>query len=88
MGGSLDPHGWECLGLDPDADGSRWLHPAVTSSCSATIRHGCPFVYSTNTPFEVGEPGKPKGYTKFRAYAVLNHQGDLSAGALGKEMAG
>jgi hypothetical protein len=29
----------------------------------------------------VTEPGKPRGYTKFRAYAVLNHQGDLSAAA-------
>jgi hypothetical protein len=75
------------LDLDPEEDCSRWLHPAATSSCSATIRHGCLFVYSTNTPFEATEPGSPKGYTKFRAYAVLNHQGDLSAAAraLGKE---
>ena len=87
--GVLEPHGWECLDLDPDEDGSRWLHPAATSSCSATIRHGCLFVYSTNTPFEVTEPGSPKGYTKFRAYAVLHHQGDLSAAAraLGKRVA-
>jgi Bifunctional DNA primase/polymerase, N-terminal len=87
--GVLEPHGWECLDLDPDEDGSRWLHPAATSSCSATIRHGCLFVYSTNTPFEVTEPGSPKGYTKFRAYAVLNHEGDRSAAAraLGKRVA-
>jgi len=83
----LARHGWDCLDLDPDEDGSRWLHPTATSSCSATIRHGCLFVYSTNTPFETTEPGSPKGYTKFRAYAVLNHQGDLRAAAraLGKE---
>jgi Bifunctional DNA primase/polymerase, N-terminal len=82
----LGPHGWECLDLDPEEDGSRWLHPAATSSCSATIRHCCLFVYSTNTPFAVTEPGSPRGYTKFRAYAVLNHQGDLRAAAraLGK----
>jgi hypothetical protein len=77
----LEPHGWECLDIDPDEDGTRWLHPAATSSCSATIRYGCLFVYSTNTRFEVTEPGSPKGYKKFRAYAVLNHNGDLRAAA-------
>ncbi|WP_082279554.1 bifunctional DNA primase/polymerase [Mycobacterium colombiense] len=77
----LAPHGWNCLDPDPDADGARWLHPDATSSCSATIRHGCLFVYSTNTPFEVTESGRPNGYTKFRAHAVLNHGGDLSAAA-------
>lgn len=77
----LAPHGWECLDPDPDADGTRWLHPEATSSCSATVRHGCLFVYSTNTPFEVTEYGCPNGYTKFRAYAVLNHAGNLSVAA-------
>lgn len=77
----LDPHGWTCLDPDPDADGARWLHPDATSSCSATVRHGCLFVFSTNTPFEVTEYGCPNGYTKFRAYAVLDHCGDLAAAA-------
>jgi hypothetical protein len=77
----LEPHGWECLDYSPDEDGSRWLHPAATSSCSATIRYGCLFVYSTNTPFEVTEAGNRKGYTKIRAHAVLNHHGDLRAAA-------
>lgn len=77
----LEPHGWECLDLDVDADGSRWLHPAATTACSATIRYGCLFVYSTNTPFEATESGSPKGYTKFRAYAELNHHGDLRVAA-------
>ena len=77
----LGPHGWTCLDPDPDEDGARWLHPDATSSCSATIRNECLFVYSTNTPFEVTESGCPKGYTKFRAYAVLNHGGDMSAAA-------
>ena len=77
----LEPHGWTCLDADPDADGARWLHPTHTSQCSATVRHGCLFVYSTNTPFEVSEPLNPHGYTRFRAYAVLNHGEDLSAAA-------
>lgn len=77
----LEPHGWRCLDADGDADGARWRHPTATSVQSATVRHGCLFVYSPNTPFEVSEPGDPHGYTKFRALAVLNHSGDLSAAA-------
>jgi hypothetical protein len=77
----LTQHAWRCLDADPDADGARWLHPAATSACSATVRHGLLFVYSTNTPFDVTESGDPHGYTKFRAQAVLNHAGDMSAAA-------
>jgi hypothetical protein len=77
----LGPHGWECPGHDYDEDGAVWLHPAHTSSCSATVRHGCLFVYSTSTVFEVTEESDPHGYTRFRAYAVLNHDGDMSAAA-------
>jgi hypothetical protein len=77
----LGPHGWTCRDADPDADGARWLHPAHTSACSATVRNGCLFVYSTNTAFDVTEAGSPHGYTKFRAHAILDHRGDLSAAA-------
>jgi hypothetical protein len=57
------------------------VHPTATAKWSATIRHGLLFAYSTNTPFAVTEAGNAKGYTKFRAHAVLNHDGDLSAAA-------
>ncbi|MGI9085387.1 MAG: bifunctional DNA primase/polymerase [Aeromicrobium sp.] len=77
----LEPHGWRCLDPDGDVDGARWLHPSATSACSATIRNGCLFVYSLNTPFDVTVPGSPHGFTRFRAYAVLNHGGDMSAAA-------
>jgi hypothetical protein len=77
----LEPHGWTCSSGDPDADGARWLHPTHTSSCSATVRHGCLFVWSTSTVFDVTEPGNRHGYTRFRAYAELNHGGDMSAAA-------
>jgi hypothetical protein len=77
----LTPHGWKPTGSDTEGDGAGWLHPHATSSCSATIRHGCLFVYSSNTPFNVTTPGDIHGYTKFRAYAVLNHRSDLSAAA-------
>jgi Bifunctional DNA primase/polymerase, N-terminal len=78
----LCPHGWAYLAGDPDGDGAVWLHPAATSKCSATVRHGCLFVYTPNTPFKVyDEDPNRKGYTKFRAYALLNHNGDMSAAA-------
>jgi hypothetical protein len=77
----LGPHGWRCIDADPDADGARWLHPTATSACSATVRNGCLFVWSTNTVLDISEPGNPKGYTKFRAYALLNHGGDMKAAA-------
>ena len=77
----LEPHGWRCLDADPDGDGAAWLHPTHTSACSATIRFGCLFVWSTNTPFEISEPSNPNGYTKFRAFAELYYDGDMSAAA-------
>ena len=77
----LVPHGWILVAGDGDADGSRWAHPAATSPWSATIRHSCLFCYSPNTPFEQTESGSPHGVTKFRAFAVLEHGGDLRAAA-------
>ncbi len=77
----LGIHGWQCLDHDGDADGARWRHPAATSATSASVRHGCLFVYSPNTSFNITEPGHPKGYTKFHAYALLDHGGNLSAAA-------
>jgi len=77
----LQPHGWRCLDPDGDADGARWRHPAATSALSATVRHDCLFVYSSNTVLPVTGAGDPRGLTRFRAYAVLNHHGDLSAAA-------
>lgn len=77
----LRPHGWTCLDHDPDGDGARWRHPDATHPASATIRHGCLFVYSTATDFEATGAGDPHGYTRFHAYAVLNHNGDMVAAA-------
>jgi hypothetical protein len=77
----LQPEAWALVKGDGDGDGSSWRHPNATSPMSATIRHGCLFVYSNNTDFEVTEHGDPHGYTRFRAYAVLSHHGDLSDAA-------
>jgi hypothetical protein len=77
----LEPNGWTCVSGDGDQDGSEWRHPAATSSVSATVRHQCLFVYSTNTPFEPTEPDSPKGYTRFAAWAVLSFAGDQKRAA-------
>jgi hypothetical protein len=72
----LMPHGWVCLDGDTEADRARWVHPKATSNWSATVRYGLLFVYSTSTEFGVTEGnGVTKGYTKFRAYALLNFPG-------------
>ncbi len=73
--------GWTCVRGDGDSDGSAWRHPTATSQLSATVKNGCLFSYSPNAPFEITEAGDPHGYTKFRAYAILHHGGDLSAAA-------
>jgi hypothetical protein len=78
----LEPHGWRCLDADPDAHDARWLHPAATSQLSAHVRHvgdGKPVlkVFTTSTAFETDG----KAYTRFAAYALLNHGGDMSAAA-------
>lgn len=82
-GEQLSRHGWRLVAGDGESDGSRWRHPTSDSAHSATIRYGCLFVYSPNTPFEVTYPEEPHGYTLFRAHAVLEHGGDL--GAAGRE---
>jgi hypothetical protein len=70
----LEPAGWR------EVHGG-WRHPNATSPVSATIRHDVLFVYSTNTLFEPTEAENPHGYTRFRAWALLSHGGDLSAAA-------
>jgi hypothetical protein len=77
----LGPHGWSCFDPNPDADGARWRHPGASNPKSATIRHGLLFVYSAATPFQPTEAGAPHGYSRFRAYALLEHAGDLRAAA-------
>ena len=77
----LHSHGWTLVAGDGQTDGSRWRHPTATGAFSATITHGCLFVYSPNTPFDVTYPSEPHGYTPFRALAILEHHGDLSATA-------
>jgi replicative DNA helicase len=72
--------GWSVVSGDGESDGSHWRHPAATAASSASIRHSCLFVYSSSTIFEESTDGA-HGYTKFRAFAELHCQGDLSLAA-------
>jgi hypothetical protein len=85
----LTPHGWQLVRGDGDGDGSLWRHPEATNATSASIRHHCLFVYSTNTPFTPTEPGEVHGYTPFRAWAALQHGDDLkAAGSAARKLKG
>jgi hypothetical protein len=77
----LEPSGWVIVSGDGDTDGSKWRHPNASAEWSATIKHGCLFVFSDNTDFDATEDGDPNGYTRFRAWATLEHAGDMSAAA-------
>lgn len=79
FGPLLSAEGWTLVAGDGESDGSRWRHPEATTAVSATVRHGCLFVYSTSTAFEPTGPGEVHGYTPFRAFAALHHNGDLKA---------
>lgn len=73
----LTPHGWRCIrAFGTDAHG--WRRPGKdTPGISATTRdQGGLYVFSTSTPFDIEMP-----YSKFAAYAILNHGGDYSAAA-------
>lgn len=79
----LEPHGWDLLYIT--GDGTRhWTRPGKDSGTSATTGHGLAesgrdllYVFTTAAP--PFEPGK--GYTKFTAYALLEHGGDFHAAA-------
>ena len=82
----LEPHGWKRVG---GSQGSTlWRRPGKAIGWSATTgrchgQDGADLlrVFSSNAhPFEDG-----KAYGRFRAYSILNHDGDLSAAA--KELA-
>ena len=71
--------GWTLKNGDGDSDGTKWAHPTATADTSATIKHDCLFVYSPTPGLPVTETDRPQGLTKFRAYALLHHNGDLTA---------
>lgn len=71
----LEPHGWRLIG-ESDAQG-RWCRPGKEQGLSATTDYQgseCLYVFSSSTGFEAR-----RGYSKFQAYALLDHGGDMSA---------
>jgi hypothetical protein len=78
----LGPHGWRCDSQSGSAQ--HWCRPGKDTGCSATTGF-CEsadgidllYVFSTNAePFEADG-----AYSKFAAYAVLEHEGNYVATA-------
>src|SRR5262249_23068877 len=74
----LEPHGWSIAG--DRGEETLWRRPGKDFSLSATTNyHGSDllYVFSTNAnPFE-----NETSYSKFAAYALLNHGGDYKSAA-------
>jgi P4 family phage/plasmid primase-like protien len=73
----LVPHGWRLL-FTRGSEGF-WCRPGKDYGVSATTNHnggGCLYVFTTSTDFTSEE-----SYTKFGAYAHLEHGGSTSAAA-------
>lgn len=75
----LEPHGWTVDHVDGAT--TYWTRPGKNSGISATTGHAGDrnrlYVFSSSVPDF--EPERP--YTKFAAYAALEHGGDMSAAA-------
>lgn len=75
----LGPTGARCVAVQPDGTG-RWRRPGKLDGISATTDGGGSrvlYVFSSSwQPFEAG-----KSYSRFEAYAQLQHNGDRTAAA-------
>lgn len=85
----LEPHGWRKVGR-PRAGRQEWVRPGkkAADGISATTGGAADggdrlYVFSTSTPFESERP-----YTKFGAFAVLNHNGNHADAARALRQAG
>ena len=73
----LRPHGWTPVRTRGEV--TFWRRPDKDRGVSATTNwqgSDLLYVFSTSTPFEA-----ERGYSKWRAYAILEHAGDFSAAA-------
>lgn len=74
----LGPHGWVLVRRRGETE--DWRRPGKLDGISATVNYadrGWFHVFSTNAePFEDG-----RSYSKFTAYALLNHDGDFNKAA-------
>lgn len=80
----LDPHGWTVIGNDGNQPGSKWRHPNATAPWSAIVdQYGQLHIFSPNTPFEPSQGrNSGTGYTRFKAYCILECAGDMTRGAI------
>ena len=73
----LERHDWKRCPCDPSR-GEKWEPPGRTTGhtpgAAYTREYGSLYVFTTSTEFEARRP-----YTKFEAYAVLNHGNDQKA---------
>lgn len=73
----LTPFGW--THIHTYGETTYWRRPGKQDGISATTGHGDGdylYVFSTSTSFE-----SERGYSKFSAYAILNHGGDITNAA-------
>lgn len=73
----LEPHGWQQVYRRDDE--TYWLRPGKDHGVSATTNYAGSdllYVFTTSTSFDA-----ERGYSKFAAYAVLNHGGDFQTAA-------
>lgn len=77
-------HHWDVFPLEGKVPAIPRVHPRFPVVATCACREG--LVERPNPQFVPTAAGNPHGYTKFRAYAALNHNGDLRAAAraLGK----
>jgi hypothetical protein len=73
----LEPHGWKCQGTRGDGR-EHWTKPGKLRGTSATITPDghLLYVFTTATEFD-----PERAYSKFGAFAVLNHGGDFKLAA-------
>lgn len=75
----LEPHGWRFV-YEDGFDVCHWRRPGKNAGTSATTNYGGEdrlFVFSTcAAPFD-----EDRGYSKFEAFTLLEHNGDFSAAA-------
>jgi len=68
----LSRHGWRML---RDGDNQQWCRPGKQDGCSATLKDGVFFVFSSNAkPFEPN-----RAYAPFAVFAMLEHAGNFAS---------
>jgi putative DNA primase/helicase len=73
----LEPHGW--VRIFDRGEATMYRRPGKDWGISASTNYAGSdylYVFSSSTPFE-----PERGYNKFSAYAILNHDGDFAAAA-------